>query len=71
MSADLSAAQQNGYVIGLDSVSGTQPRLEIDDLAANDEDVFNLFILALAKLQKDDGKMGYFQIAGTRHSCRL
>ena len=58
-------AQDKGFVVGLKDASGTQPRREIDDLAKNDPDVFNLYILALAAMQADKGKMGYFQIAGT------
>ncbi|OJD40032.1 tyrosinase [Diplodia corticola] len=64
----LAQAQADGVVIGLKGLSGIHPRREIDDLVVNEPDMFNLFILALESLQKDEGahqnKMGYFQIAG-------
>lgn len=66
----LDDAQANGVVIGLGGESGVQYRREIDDLAVNDPDVLNLILLALEKVQADEGgykkqdKMGYFQIAG-------
>lgn len=62
-------AQRDGFVVGLNAVSGVQPRRELDDLMTNDPDVFNLFILALTSMMKAnvDDKMGYFRIAG--ESC--
>ncbi|KAL1618339.1 hypothetical protein SLS54_007316 [Diplodia seriata] len=64
----LAQAQTDGVVIGLHGVSGIQPRREIDDLVLNEPDMFNLFLLALESLQKDEGahqdKMGYFQVSG-------
>ena len=66
--ASLAFGQAHGVVVGLKPVSDVRPRREIDDLVANEPDVFNLFLLALEWLQKDTGlwqdKMGYFQIAG-------
>lgn len=66
--ASLPDAHGAGIVTGLRDVSGILPRRELDDLMTNDPDVFNLYILALDKLQKADvdDKMGYFRIAG-RH----
>lgn len=67
----LAQAQDDGVVIGLHGISGIQPRREIDDLVVNEPDMFNLFLLALESLQKDEGehqnKMGYFQVAGLFH----
>lgn len=66
----LDEAHAKGLVIGLAGESGIQYRREIDDLAVNDPDVLNLILLALERLQTDEGgykkqdKMGYFQIAG-------
>lgn len=65
---ELRKAQQNGVVLGLKGLS-SQPifRRDIDDLIVNYPETFNLFLLALSELQKDeqiDNKMGYQQIAG-------
>lgn len=64
----LRQAQENGIVIGLKGVS-SEPvlRRDIDDLIVNYPDTFNLFLLALSELQRDEqvnNKMGYQQIAG-------
>lgn len=64
----LRQAQENGIVIGLKGVSsGPVLRRDIDDLIVNYPDTFNLFLLALSELQRDEqvnNKMGYQQIAG-------
>jgi hypothetical protein len=68
MSSNISLhdSQREGFVVGLEATSGVQHRRELDDLVKNDPDVFNLYILALAKLMEADvdDKMGYFRIAG-------
>jgi hypothetical protein len=67
---ELAAAQKNGNVIGLAAVTGdVLPRRDIDDFLFNDEECFNLFLLALQALQDPDQQtktMGYYQIAGER-----
>ncbi|KAB2569580.1 Tyrosinase [Lasiodiplodia theobromae] len=60
----LETAQDDGVVIGLKSLSNVEQRLEIDELLVKHPDVFNLFLLALERLQQDQSKMGYFKIAG-------
>ena len=67
---DLRAAHEKGIVLGLSAVSDIIERQDIDKLLYNDKDVFNIFLLALAELQREDKvneKMGYFQIAGMCH----
>lgn len=64
----LRQAQEDGVVIGLKGLSSAPVlRRDIDDLIVNYSDTFNLFLLALSDLQKDEqvnNKMGYQQIAG-------
>ncbi|KAF9629012.1 hypothetical protein BFW01_g10215 [Lasiodiplodia theobromae] len=71
--ASIAQAHANGKVVGLESISDgqPQPRREIDDLMMNEPVVFNLFLLVLESIQKDqadnDGqqdKMSFFEIAG-------
>lgn len=64
----LETAQDDGVVIGLKSLSNVEQRLEIDELLVKHPDVFNLFLLALERLQQDQSKMGYFKIAGIPHA---
>lgn len=75
--ASIAQAHANGKVVGLESISDgqPQPRREIDDLMMNEPVVFNLFLLALESIQKDqadkDGqqdKMSFFEIAGSSSS---
>jgi hypothetical protein len=66
----LKAAQEGFYVIGLQDVTGiTGLRRDIDDLALNEPEAFNVFIIAFTKLQdpssqRTNNPMSYFQIAG-------
>ena len=60
----LSQAHANGVVIGLLGSGSVVARLDIDQLLTREPLTFNLFLLALAKLQTQPDKMGYFQIAG-------
>ena len=63
----LRRAQKDGTVIGLQPVSGTLPRQEIDQFLLDDPDAFNLFLLALRELQDESEAtklMSYFRIAG-------
>ena len=63
----LRRAQKDGTVIGLQAVSGTLPRQEIDQFLLDDPDAFNLFLLALRELQDESEAtklMNYFRIAG-------
>ena len=65
--SSLDKAQQNGVVIGLkDEAPNTAiERLDIDVLLTQEPDTFNLFLLALAKVQEDGtDKMSFKQIAG-------
>jgi tyrosinase len=73
--ANLKEAQEKGVILGLREISGIIPRVDIDVLLAKEPDTFNLFILAIDKIQlngdpaKDTEagwmeKMGYFQVAG-------
>jgi hypothetical protein len=60
-------ANNDGVVLGLKSVAGVQPRVDIDQLLYEDPEVFNLFLLALKELQDPSNTkniMGYFEIAG-------
>ena len=61
---ELDKAQADGIVLGLRKVAGVVPRLDIDVLLHQEPDASNLFLLAFEDLKKDDGIMGYFQIAG-------
>ena len=65
---DLKDAQKDGIVIGLKNISGVLERREIDKVLLKEPDVFNLYLLALERLQEDkegkQDKMGYFQVAG-------
>lgn len=63
----LDQAQRDGVVIGLKDVAGVVSRRDIDWLLLNEPDTFNLFLIALQRLQDepDSSKiMGYYQIAG-------
>ena len=63
----LKDAHKKGIVVGLKAISETQLRQDIDLFLYNDPDAFNLFLLALAKLQDPEmanEKMGFFHIAG-------
>ena len=68
--AKLKAAQEGFYVIGLQEVTGeTGVRRDIDDMAMNEKESFNIFIIALTNLQVISAEnvqnpMSYFQIAG-------
>jgi hypothetical protein len=73
----LKDAQNNGWVIGLKAVTGiTGIRREIDDLILHAPEAFNIFVLALQRIQAPDrtknGKdlMNYFQIAGMARAKR-
>ena len=63
----------NGVVLGLKDVTDVQPRKDIDKFLVEDPDAFNLFLLALDKLQSEDmlkERMGFFEIAGkSRFVC--
>ncbi len=64
---ELQAAHNDGIVLGLHTVAGVVPRLDIDVLLDKHPKTFNLFALALDDLQRDTNfrdRMGYFQIAG-------
>lgn len=65
----LSQAHTNGVVIGLAGTGNVVSRLDIDQLLTREPLTFNLFLLALAKLQTQPDKMGFFQIAGMS-KCR-
>ncbi|MCJ1243678.1 hypothetical protein MMC30_000875 [Trapelia coarctata] len=60
----LDEAQKQGVVIGPKDVTGIRPRLDIDTLMITKPDTFNLFLLAVADLHSDSGKMGWFEVAG-------
>lgn len=63
----LKNAQRDGIVLGLKALSDPKPRLDIDEALLNQPDAFNLFLLAIAELQRaehDKDLMGYFQITG-------
>ena len=65
--AELRNAHRKGIVLGLKGVSGTVERLDVDVLLDKKPRTFNLFVLALDKLQHETtptDKMSYFQIAG-------
>lgn len=62
--ATIDRAQVDGVVAGLRQVSGTRLRVDIDELILTEPDVTNLYILALEELQRDSGKMGWFQVTG-------
>jgi len=60
----LDEAQKQGIVIGLKDISSVRPRLDIDTFMMTKPDTFNLFILAVAELQSDSSKMGWFEVTG-------
>lgn len=65
--AELRDAHRKGIVLGLQGVSKTVERLDVDVLLTKYPKTFNLFVLALDKLQHEtppSDKMSYFQIAG-------
>ena len=65
--AELRDAHEKGIVFGLQGVSKTVERLDVDVLLTKHPKTFNLFVLALDKLQHEtppSDKMSYFQIAG-------
>ena len=58
---------EKGILLGLKGVSGTVERLDIDVLLSKSPKTFNLFLLALDKLQNDvpyGKRMSFFQLAG-------
>ncbi|KAK8060693.1 Tyrosinase [Apiospora saccharicola] len=60
-------ATDAGIVKGLKDISGVKPRLDIDVMIKTQPDTFNLFILALDKMQKPDFQpraLRYAEIAG-------
>lgn len=71
--ASITDFQAKGIVAGLASAPDAKPlpRYEIDDLMAKHPDTFNLFLLALERLQdENEGKkknkwMSYFEVAGS------
>ena len=72
--AELRDAHDKGIVLGLKAVSGIVERLDVDVLLDKRPQTFNLFILALDKLQHEtlpSDKMSYFQIAGKPPVSRL
>jgi len=64
----LEKAQKEGTIIGLDKVTGqTVDRLDLDELLFKEPDAFNIFLIALQNLQKDEiwtEKFSFFQVAG-------
>jgi tyrosinase len=66
MSVSISTTAQNdGYVVGVQN-GKIYPRLDIDEFVL-DQDVLNLFVLALIKLQEDASykqPWSWFQISG-------
>jgi hypothetical protein len=71
----LRAKHAQGLVIGLKNVAGSVDRKDVDVLLSEDQDTFNLFILALRNLQYDPelstSLMSYFEIAGKRSMGRI
>lgn len=66
--ATISQAQRDGVVVGLGSTGPVLARLDIDQFMVKYPDTFNLFLLALQRLQgpgQEAKKMSFFQIAGT------
>ena len=65
---ELQDAHKHGILLGLKGVSGIKERLDIDVLLVKHPQTFNLFLLALDKIQNDPDdsnlKMSYFQLAG-------
>lgn len=68
---ELSKAHQDGVVRGLYGIPNTAPvpRLELDELLDRNPDGFNIFLLALERLQDEkenvkNTKMSYYEIAG-------
>ena len=74
---DLKRAHNKGIVVGLadfpSSRGGVVLRQDVDVLLVKEPRTFNLFLLALDALQRDDANeiMGYFQIAGTKYRILL
>lgn len=63
----LKEATDAGIVKGLRDISGVKPRLDIDVMIRDQPDTFNLFILALDKMQKPDfqpSRLRYAEISG-------
>lgn len=63
----LKEAHNQGVVVGLKDVAKVASRRDIDKLLWDKPDTFNLFLLALARIQGTEmtkNKMGYFEIAG-------
>lgn len=63
----LQDAQANGVVLGIKDIAGVGLRREIDDLLLNDPDVFNLYIMALKDLMRDEqgsNMFGWYRLAG-------
>jgi hypothetical protein len=64
--ASIQNAQRNGVVAGLASTGRNLPRLDIDQMLLTQPDTFNLFLLALEKIQSTGtaDKWGWFQLSG-------
>ncbi|KAI9894687.1 MAG: hypothetical protein M1814_002043 [Vezdaea aestivalis] len=63
----LRQAHKEGYVLGLGPVTGVQKRFEVDEMVQELPDTYNLFLLALDRLQSEayfHDKNGFFKIAG-------
>jgi hypothetical protein len=67
VNASSAQAEAAGYVVGVNTGDGqVYPRLEIDDFV-QDNDVLNLFLIALTQLQDEkisDQPFSWFQISG-------
>jgi len=64
-------AVEGGYITGL-KTAAILPRLEIDEFVL-DQDVLNLFIIALERLQSQDYRnpWSWFQISGILLPCQF
>ncbi|RPA75533.1 Di-copper centre-containing protein [Ascobolus immersus RN42] len=63
----LESAQERGVILGLDILGlGAVERMDVDVLLSKYPDTFNLYILALEEISKQDNKdkMSYYEIAG-------
>ena len=61
----LDDANDQGLVVGLVSTNQVVNRFDIDELQANDPLAFNLYLLALRRIQGEfPDKLGFAQIAG-------
>ena len=59
-----------GVVVGMKELTGeVHPRVDIDVLLVSQPDTFNLFLQALATLQKNPKILGYYQLAGKFESA--